>query len=60
MMMDLTSSVVDGTLVLLGVVGVLIGGIQTILSDATTMSTASELDAPTKPSPQTTPLRRAA
>lgn len=60
MMMDLTSSVVDGTLVFLGVVAVLMCGIQTMWSDATTMSTASKSEAPTKPSPQVTPLRHAA
>lgn len=60
MMMDLTSSIVDGTLVFLGVVAVLMGGIQTIHSDATTMSTASGIDTASTPSHRTPSLPKAA
>ncbi len=43
MMMDLTSSIIDGLLVFLGVVAGLMAGIGTIVSDTNTMSTAPDL-----------------
>jgi hypothetical protein len=60
MMMDLTSSIIDGLLVFLGVVAGLMAGIGTIISDTSTMSTAPELKAATRSSHQTRSLPKAA
>jgi hypothetical protein len=43
MMMDLTSSIIDGLLVFLGVVAGLMAGIGTIVSDTSAMSTTPDL-----------------
>jgi hypothetical protein len=60
MMMDLTSSIIDGLLVFLGVVAGLMAGIGTIVSDTNTMSTAPDLRATTRSSHQMRSLPKAA
>ncbi len=60
MMMDLMSSMIDGLLVLLGVVAGLMAGIGTIVSDASTMSTTPDLKPATQSSHQAMSLPQAA
>jgi hypothetical protein len=60
MMMDLTSSMIDGLLVFLGVAAGLMAGIGTILSDTNTMSTAPRLKTASQSSCRTTSLPKAA
>jgi hypothetical protein len=60
MMMDLTSSIIDGLLVFLGVVAGLMAGIGTIVSDTSTMSTTPDLKTTVRSSRQARSLPKAA
>ncbi len=60
MMMDLTSSMIDGLLVFLGVVAGLMAGIGTILSDTNTMSTTPDLRTTSRHSHRQASLPKAA
>jgi hypothetical protein len=60
MMMDLTSSIIDGLLVFLGVVAGLMAGIGTIVSDTNTMSTTPGLRTTVRSSRQARSLAKAA
>jgi hypothetical protein len=59
-MMDLTSSIIDGLLVFLGVVAGLMAGIGTIVSDTNTMSAAPGVKTTLRSSRQARSLPKAA
>jgi hypothetical protein len=60
MMMDLTSSMIDGLLVFLGIVAGLMAGIGMIVSDTSTMSTTPHLKPTTQSSRRAMSLPKAA